>query len=250
MIEYVDPTTGRPVYKTMTFFMQMLRPGETHAAVEAKREPASCAPFEGRGYSVIGGKRLDWEPFDTFVVPGGTWCEHVNALGPASRPFLFVASDEPTLKALDALSEAWSRTTQATSCASSDLADRGGQARFARRCDAHIPVRVGHVAKFNNAAPRSHPTARAAARCGSTAQLSTSATCASPPARPIVDIADPPQPTVIARIEMPPGWHSHKVRVANGLMVVNHERQGQGGDPNFGGGLGDLRCLDARASRS
>ena len=28
MIEYVDPTTGLSVYKTMTFFMQMLRPGE------------------------------------------------------------------------------------------------------------------------------------------------------------------------------------------------------------------------------
>jgi hypothetical protein len=54
----------------------------------------------------------------------------------------------------------------------------------------------------------------------------------------IVDIADPARPVVIGRVEVPPGWHSHKVRVANGLMVVNHERQGQGGDPAFGGGLG------------
>ena len=28
MVEYVDPTNGRPVFKTITFFMQMLRPGE------------------------------------------------------------------------------------------------------------------------------------------------------------------------------------------------------------------------------
>ena len=28
MVEYVNPTSGLPVYKTMTFFMQMLRPGE------------------------------------------------------------------------------------------------------------------------------------------------------------------------------------------------------------------------------
>jgi hypothetical protein len=54
----------------------------------------------------------------------------------------------------------------------------------------------------------------------------------------IVDIADPTAPKVLARVEVPPGWHSHKVRVANGIMVVNHERQGQGGDPDFGGGLG------------
>jgi gentisate 1,2-dioxygenase len=33
------------------------------------------------------------------AVPGGRWCEHVNAS--AREPaFLFVASDEPTLKAL------------------------------------------------------------------------------------------------------------------------------------------------------
>src|SRR5215475_14381664 len=58
----------------------------------------------------------------------------------------------------------------------------------------------------------------------------------------IVDIADPTHPKLLSRIEVPPGWHSHKVRVANGIMVVNHERQGQHGAPGFadefGGGLG------------
>jgi hypothetical protein len=54
----------------------------------------------------------------------------------------------------------------------------------------------------------------------------------------IVDVADPKSPVVLARVDLPPGWHSHKVRVANGIMVVNHERQGQDGDPSFGGGLG------------
>jgi hypothetical protein len=37
---------------------------------------------------------------------------------------------------------------------------------------------------------------------------------------------------------VPPGWHSHKVRVANDIMVVNHERQGTEGVAEFGGGLG------------
>ncbi len=97
-IEYVDPTTGQPIYKTVTFFMQMLRPGERTLPL---KQSASliCAPFEGKGYSVIDGKRLDWEQFDTFAVPGGTWCEHAN--GSDNNPaILFVASDEPTLKAL------------------------------------------------------------------------------------------------------------------------------------------------------
>jgi hypothetical protein len=54
----------------------------------------------------------------------------------------------------------------------------------------------------------------------------------------IVDIADPKNPRQIARVEVPVGWHSHKVRVANGIMLVNHERQGKEGDAAFGGGLG------------
>ena len=98
MIEYVDPTTGGPVFKTMTFFAQMLRPGERTLPM---RQTASLlvAPFEGRGHSIVGGKRFDWEAFDTLAVPGGEWCEHVN--GSDSEPaILFVASDEPALEAL------------------------------------------------------------------------------------------------------------------------------------------------------
>ena len=98
LIEYVDPTTGHPVFKTITFFAQMLRPGERTLPV---KQTASllCAPFEGSGHSIVGGRRLDWEPFDTFAVPGGHWCEHVNT-SPTEPAILFVASDEPTLKAL------------------------------------------------------------------------------------------------------------------------------------------------------
>lgn len=54
----------------------------------------------------------------------------------------------------------------------------------------------------------------------------------------IVDVSDPTKPRQMARIEMPTGWHSHKVRVADDVMIVNHERLGQDGDAGFGGGLG------------
>jgi len=98
LVEYVDPTTGQAIYKTITFFMQMLRPGER---TQPLKQNASllCAPFEGHGYSIVDGKPLDWTPFDTFAVPGGRWCEHVNA-SDREPAILFVASDEPTLKAL------------------------------------------------------------------------------------------------------------------------------------------------------
>ena len=106
MVEYVDPLNGQPVYKTMTFFMQMLRPGERTRPL---KQTASLlvAPFEGSGHSVVDGQRLDWGRFDTLAVPGGSWCEHVN--GSDSEPaILFVASDEPTLRALGFLKK-WGR---------------------------------------------------------------------------------------------------------------------------------------------
>ena len=106
-VEYIDPTTGGPVFKTITFFAQMLRPGERTLPL---RQTASLlvAPFKGRGHSIVDGKRFDWEQFDTLAVPGGSWCEHVNG-SDSERCYLFVASDEPAQKAF-ALFRRWGRT--------------------------------------------------------------------------------------------------------------------------------------------
>lgn len=106
MIEYVDPLTGGPVFKTITFFAQMLRPGERTRPL---RQTASLlvAPFQGSGHSIVDGKRFDWNEFDTLAVPGGSWCEHVN--GSDTEPaILFVASDEPAQKAFG-LFRRWGR---------------------------------------------------------------------------------------------------------------------------------------------
>ena len=40
----------------------------------------------------------------------------------------------------------------------------------------------------------------------------------------IVDVSDPRHPLQLATIDIPEGWHSHKVRVSNGIMRVNHEK--------------------------
>ena len=98
MVEYVDPTRGGPVFRTMTFYAQMLRPGEK---TQPLRQTASLlvSPLEGRGHSIVGESRFDWGPFDTLAVPGGEWCHHVN--GSETEPaILFVASDRPALAAL------------------------------------------------------------------------------------------------------------------------------------------------------
>lgn len=53
----------------------------------------------------------------------------------------------------------------------------------------------------------------------------------------LVDVSDPRNPRKVAEIPVPPGWHSHKVRAQDGLMIVNHERFGSDGPAEFGGGL-------------
>ena len=50
----------------------------------------------------------------------------------------------------------------------------------------------------------------------------------APTGTTIIDISDPRAPRTLARIEMPQGWHSHKVRPANGIMIVNPEVAGKG----------------------
>jgi hypothetical protein len=54
----------------------------------------------------------------------------------------------------------------------------------------------------------------------------------------IVDVSDPARPRTLATVEVPPQTHSHKVRVANGLMLVNREAQPAHQPPaGVGGGL-------------
>jgi gentisate 1,2-dioxygenase len=98
VVEYVDPATGGPIYRTMTFMLQMLRPGEKLLPV---RQNASqiCTVFKGRGASEVGAQHFDWEPFDTFCIPGGEWYQHSNA-SEAEDAILFISSDEPTLRTL------------------------------------------------------------------------------------------------------------------------------------------------------
>ena len=57
----------------------------------------------------------------------------------------------------------------------------------------------------------------------------------------VIDVRDPANPGVVASIDIPPGPHSHEVRVANDIMVANRERaRGQMPDDDFVG----LRIFD------
>jgi gentisate 1,2-dioxygenase len=108
MVEYIDPTTGQPVFKTITFFAQMLLPGQETLPVKTTSS-LLVSPFEGKGYSIVNGQRFDWKEYDTLAIPGGAWFEHHNA-SKKEPLFLFVASDEPTLKKLD-LFKKWGKSS-------------------------------------------------------------------------------------------------------------------------------------------
>ncbi|WP_231586198.1 cupin domain-containing protein [Pandoraea apista] len=106
-IEYVDPLRGGPVYKTMTFFMQMLRPGERTLPM---KQTASLlvSPMEGDVRAVLDGETFETRQFDTLAVPGGTWAEFENTS--ATQPaIVFIASDEPALRAFGLL-QRWGKT--------------------------------------------------------------------------------------------------------------------------------------------
>jgi hypothetical protein len=53
----------------------------------------------------------------------------------------------------------------------------------------------------------------------------------------IVDVADPRAPRILARIAVREGWHSHKVRVAGDIMIVNQEKFGKSAADQVGGGI-------------
>lgn len=107
MVEYIDPTNGQPVFKTITFFVQMVQPGQKTLPVKTTSS-LLVSPFEGKGHAIVDGKKFDWNVFDTLAVPGGSWFEYVNE-STKDPLILFVASDEPTLKKL-ALYKKWGKS--------------------------------------------------------------------------------------------------------------------------------------------
>ena len=92
----IDPTTGGPVFTTLGYTAQLLRPGETTLA---KRETSStlyCC-LAGHGYTDIAGTRYEWEENDIFVVPNHLWRRHIN-MSTSDNAILYGVSDAPLLQ--------------------------------------------------------------------------------------------------------------------------------------------------------
>jgi gentisate 1,2-dioxygenase len=97
-LEYTNPHTGRPVMDTITAWIQMLCPG-VHTKAHRQVNSSVYHVFEGRGATVIGGVRFDWEQGDIFVIPSWAYHEHING-EKSDRAILFSIQDTPVLKAL------------------------------------------------------------------------------------------------------------------------------------------------------
>jgi len=93
MVDYVNPLTGGPTLPTIGAHMQLIQPGEHTRAV---RDTASRVyhVVEGRGFSIVGGQRMEWEKGDTFCAPTWSWREHAVASGDAPAT-LFSFDDAP-----------------------------------------------------------------------------------------------------------------------------------------------------------
>jgi len=98
IVEYVHSETGGPVLPTMSFHMQLLRPGERLLSHRHTSSTVYCV-VEGEGYTEVDGKRLEWDKYDFFAIPSWFWHEHVN-LRADQEAILFSVSDLPTIRKL------------------------------------------------------------------------------------------------------------------------------------------------------
>lgn len=98
LMEYVNPATGGSVTPTIGAHAQLLKPGR---ATRAHRHTGSVVyqVVQGRGHSVIAGRRFDWKKNDIFCVPSWAWHEHAND-DQAQDACLFSFNDFPVLRGL------------------------------------------------------------------------------------------------------------------------------------------------------
>jgi gentisate 1,2-dioxygenase len=98
LLEYRNPATEAPTMPTIQCALSLLRPGQE---TEAHRHTSTVLyhAFRGRGSSIVGTERFDWEAGDSFVVPLWYPHRHVNRAA-SEEAILFSMSDAPVLKSL------------------------------------------------------------------------------------------------------------------------------------------------------
>jgi gentisate 1,2-dioxygenase len=94
-LQYANPATGGYPMPTIGAYLQMLPAGFSGGGYRST-DATVFNVVEGKGFSMIGGQRFDWQPRDVFVVPSWATVSHYAA----SEAVLFSFSDRPAQKAL------------------------------------------------------------------------------------------------------------------------------------------------------
>jgi len=98
LYEYENPLTGGPVMPTIGAQLQLLKPKE-QTRTHRHTGSAIYQVAQGRGWSLIGGRRFDWEEKDIFALP--SWAPHSHANASATDDaVLFSFNDFPAMRAL------------------------------------------------------------------------------------------------------------------------------------------------------
>ena len=97
IIECVNPTDGEPVFSTLSYRAQLLRPGEKTLPL---RHTASTIYFtlEGEGYTEVDGERFEWGKNDFSVVPSHRWRSFKNT--GREDAILYSYTDAPIIEKL------------------------------------------------------------------------------------------------------------------------------------------------------
>ncbi len=96
IMEYVNPTNGRPVMPNMSFRVQMLRPGE-ETALRRRLSTAVYFCLEGEGLVEVDGEQIEWGRNDVFAMPSWRWSKFKNT--GSENAFLYSVTDEPVVRA-------------------------------------------------------------------------------------------------------------------------------------------------------
>src|SRR5690606_36316931 len=97
IVEYVDPVTGLSVLPTMSFRVQLFKPGFAPRWQRRTSSTLFCV-FAGSGRSEIEGEMIEWTTNDVFVVPSWHWYRNVNATD--EDLIVLSVSDSPALERL------------------------------------------------------------------------------------------------------------------------------------------------------
>jgi gentisate 1,2-dioxygenase len=98
-LEYVNPVTGAgPTLPTLSCRMQLL-PAGFESQCHRHTSSFIYRVFRGRGWSEVGGHRVEWEAGDCFLVPSWIWHRHAASAG--EDAILFAMSDQALLDPFD-----------------------------------------------------------------------------------------------------------------------------------------------------